>query len=306
MLKRWSDAVRDGDNVLALIRGSAVNQDGRSAGLTAPNGLAQQAVIEAALAAGEVEAGEVSYVEAHGTGTPLGDPIEMGALARVYGAGRRREEPLVVGSVKTNVGHLEAAAGVAGVIKVVLALQHGEIPPHLHFKRPNPHIRWEEIAVRIPVERTEWQGVNGRRLAGVSSFGFGGTNAHLIVEGVEKRARAEGERERPLHVLSLSAKEEAGLGRDGGAVGGAPAEPRRGEIGGCGVHGECGTKPFWASVGGGGGNGRGGRAEAVGGGGGGEGERSEARESGACGGARGGVSVHGAGIAVCGDGAAVI
>ncbi len=136
VLKRLSDALADGDRVLAVIRGSAVNQDGASSGLTAPNGPAQEAVIRAALANGGVAPHEVSYVEAHGTGTALGDPIEVQALGAVLGPGRAADQPLLVGSVKTNLGHLEAAAGVAGLIKVVLVLEHGEIPPSLHFSSP--------------------------------------------------------------------------------------------------------------------------------------------------------------------------
>ncbi len=182
VLKRLSDAVADGDNVLALIRGSAVNQDGRSSGLTVPNGPAQEAVIRQALANGRVEAAEIDYVEAHGTGTSLGDPIEAHALAAVLGAGRDASHPLVVGSVKTNLGHLEAAAGIAGLIKVVLSLQHQRIPPHLHFQSMNPHIDWKGVRVEIPVEGKDWKLGTKPRLAGVSSFGFSGTNAHVIVQ----------------------------------------------------------------------------------------------------------------------------
>src|SRR5262249_34462559 len=140
VLKRVSEAIKNGDSILAIIRGSAVNQDGRSSGLTVPNGLAQQAVIRAALSDAGVEPQQVSYVEAHGTGTALGDPIEVQALAAVLGEGRQPGHSLMIGSVKTNVGHLEAAAGIAGLIKVVLALQYDEIPPHLHFRTPTPHV----------------------------------------------------------------------------------------------------------------------------------------------------------------------
>ncbi|MHB1330146.1 MAG: beta-ketoacyl synthase N-terminal-like domain-containing protein, partial [Gemmatimonadales bacterium] len=143
VLKRLSDAERDGDHIRAVILGSAVNQDGASAGFSVPNGLAQEAVIRSALASAGIKPDRVGYVEAHGTGTPLGDPIEIEALAAVYGEGRSAGQPLLVGSVKTNVGHLEAAAGVAGLLKVVLALQHRTIPPHLHLRSPNPHIPWD-------------------------------------------------------------------------------------------------------------------------------------------------------------------
>ena len=210
VLKRLSDAQRDGDRVLAVIRGSAVNQDGRSGGLTAPNGLAQEAVLREALSSAGVSAAEVSYVEAHGTGTPLGDPIEVRALMAVMGEGRSKDRPLLVGSVKTNIGHLEAAAGVAGLIKVVLSLEHGEIPPHLHFENPNPHIAWDELAVRVPTRLRGWP--EGRRIAGVSSFGFSGTNAHVVVEEAPKQEeRVRAAVERPRHVLTLSAVTEAAL-----------------------------------------------------------------------------------------------
>jgi acyl transferase domain-containing protein/acyl carrier protein len=211
VLKRLSDAIADGDNILALIRGSAVNQDGRSGGLTVPNGPAQQAVIRAALTNAGVEPGQVSYVEAHGTGTSLGDPIELRALGAVLGQRRSPAENLIVGSVKTNIGHLESAAGVAGLIKLVLALQHQEIPPHLHLKNPNPYIPWAELPIKIPTELTPWLPFKGPRIAGLSSFGFSGTNAHLVVEEAPARQHQPMEVERPLHLLSLSAKSEGAL-----------------------------------------------------------------------------------------------
>ena len=179
VLRRLSDALGAGDEVLAVIRGSAVNQDGRSNGLTAPNGPSQEAVVRRALEVAGVDPADVGYVEAHGTGTPLGDPIELRALGRVLGPGRRPDCPLVVGSVKTNIGHLEAAAGIAGLIKAVLAVHHGRIPAHLNFTDPNPHVPWDELPVVIPTEAMAWP---GRRVAGVSSFGFGGTNAHVVLE----------------------------------------------------------------------------------------------------------------------------
>ncbi|MDP7690919.1 MAG: type I polyketide synthase [Vicinamibacterales bacterium] len=183
VLKRMSDALRDRDPVLAVIRGSAVNQDGRTAALTVPNGPAQTEVMRAALREAQIEAAGVSYVESHGTGTALGDPIEAGALAEVFGGGR--ESPLLVGSVKTNVGHTEAAAGVAGLIKVVLALQAEEIPPHLHYQTPNPlipQLAGDTPTLRIPTRVTPWAADGRTRVAGVSSFGFSGTNAHVLVE----------------------------------------------------------------------------------------------------------------------------
>jgi acyl transferase domain-containing protein/acyl carrier protein len=188
VLKRLADAERDGDRVLALVRGSALNQDGRSSGLTAPNGTAQEAVIRAALANARVAPAEVGYVEAHGTGTSLGDPIEVKALAGVYGAGR--QGPLMIGSVKTNIGHLEGAAGVAGLVKAVLALHEGVVPPHLHLRAPNPLIPWSEYPVSVPTSATPWVTAGKPRRAGVSSFGFSGTNAHVILEEAPARAQA--------------------------------------------------------------------------------------------------------------------
>ena len=216
VLKSLDDALRDGDSVLAVIRGSAVNQDGRSSGLTVPNGLAQQAVIRAALADAGVEGERVSYVEAHGTGTALGDPIEVQALAAALAGGRDRGRPLMVGSVKTNIGHLEAAAGIAGLIKVALALHHREIPPHLHFRNPTPHVAWDQLSLNIPTSRVPWHGGangNGSRIAGVSSFGFIGTNAHVVLEEAPQpgNENASEVQERPVHLLAVSARTRAGL-----------------------------------------------------------------------------------------------
>ncbi|MFL6335055.1 MAG: beta-ketoacyl synthase N-terminal-like domain-containing protein [Pyrinomonadaceae bacterium] len=214
VLKRLSEAEADGDRVLAVIRGTAVNQDGRSNGLTAPNGPAQQAVIRAALRNAGVEPWQLGYIEAHGSGTPLGDPIEFQALEAVLKDGRMPGgERCVVGSVKTNIGHLEAAAGVAGLIKVILSLGHGEIPAHLHLHEVNPHISLEESPLIVVTELTRWSAdPSGRRFAGVSSFGFGGTNAHVVLEGTsDSPAAAEPGVERPLHVLTLSAMTESAL-----------------------------------------------------------------------------------------------
>ena len=212
VLKRLSDAVAAGDNVLALIRGSAVNQDGRSGGLTVPNGPAQQAVIRRALRQAGVTPNLVSYVEAHGTGTSLGDPIELESLGAVYGEGRDSGAPLLVGSVKTNFGHLEAAAGIAGLIKIILSLQHGAIPAHLHFQEPTPRVDWSRLPLRVPTTLTDWQPVNGRFLAGVSSFGFSGTNAHVILEAGEPAAREPVAPHLPTATLfTLSAKSEPQL-----------------------------------------------------------------------------------------------
>jgi acyl transferase domain-containing protein/acyl carrier protein len=184
VLKRLSDALRAGDPILAVLYGSAVNQDGRSAGLTAPNLQAQQEVIRLALAQAEIRPQQVSYVEAHGTGTSLGDPIEVEALKGVLGRPRTSKEPPVcwLGSVKTNLGHTEATAGIAGLIKVVLSLQQQQIPPHLHFLSLNPNIQLDGTPFAIPTQAQPWPRQAGQpRYAGVSSFGFSGTNAHVIV-----------------------------------------------------------------------------------------------------------------------------
>ena len=191
VLKRLSDAEASGDRILGVILGSAVNQDGASAGLTVPNGPAQERVIEAALSHAGIEPSSVDYLEAHGTGTELGDPVEVEAAASVYGRGRDPEHPLLLGSVKTNVGHLEGAAGVAGLIKVVLALWAGVIPKHLHFERPNPRIAWDRLPVRVASEATGWPAREGPRRAAVSSFGYSGTNAHLVIEGRPDAAGTE-------------------------------------------------------------------------------------------------------------------
>jgi acyl-CoA synthetase (AMP-forming)/AMP-acid ligase II/3-oxoacyl-(acyl-carrier-protein) synthase/acyl carrier protein len=186
VLKRLSDARRENDRILALLLGSAVNQDGRSNGLTAPNGAAQQAVIQQALINAGIEPHAVSYVEAHGTGTPLGDPIEWRALEETIGRGRASDASCLVGSVKTNIGHLEAAAGAAGLIKTVLALHHGKVPAQLHLQRINPEI----VLGRglIPVTSAQrWPAGNATRVAGVSSFGFGGTNAHVVLGAPQEK-----------------------------------------------------------------------------------------------------------------------
>jgi acyl transferase domain-containing protein len=210
VLKRASDALADGDRILALIRGIAANQDGPSSGLTAPHGPAQQAVIRAALANGGIDPLAVGYIETHGTGTALGDPIEIQALSAVYGKGRPGDRPVYVGAVKTNIGHLEAAAGIASLLKAVIVLRKRAIPPHRNMRVPNPHIPWEQLPVKVPTRLTEWPaGYPG--LVGVSSFGFSGTNVHLVLEAPKAQARPATRMERPRHLLCLSARNAAAL-----------------------------------------------------------------------------------------------
>ena len=209
VLKRLSDALADGNRVLAVISGSALNQDGPSSGLTAPNGPQQQAVVREALQRAQRQPDEVDYIEAHGTGTSLGDPIEIQALAAVFGA--RGGRPLMVGSVKTNIGHLEVAAGISGLLKIVLSLQHEAIPPHLNLVRRNPHVDWESMHIDIPTRLTAWPRGARRRIAGVSSFGFSGTNAHVLLEEAPLPQPAGAAAERPQHLLTLSARSEPAL-----------------------------------------------------------------------------------------------
>ena len=206
VLKRLADAVRDGDRVLAVVRGSAVNQDGRSNGLMAPNPAAQAAVLRAACADAGVEPSEVDFVEAHGTGTLLGDPIEARALGAVYGRGRPADSPVLVGAAKTNLGHLEAAAGIVGLIKAALAVQRGEIPPNQHFDTPNPHIPFDDLRLKVVDEPTRWPQTGHPRLAGVSSFGFGGTNAHVVLEQAPPAPRRRPAPTPPVSTLVISGK----------------------------------------------------------------------------------------------------
>ena len=211
LLKLLSQAEADGDSIYAVIRGSAVNQDGRSNGITAPNLQAQEAVLRQAYRQAGVSPGHVQYIEAHGTGTKLGDPIEMKALGKVINKDRLPGDYCAVGSVKTNIGHLEAAAGIAGLIKVALSLKYQQIPPSLHFQDPNPYIPFHKLPLRVQETLAPWQKGSSLALAGVSSFGFGGTNAHVVLEEapIQKSQTQDSELvERPCHILTLSAKSE--------------------------------------------------------------------------------------------------
>ncbi|NBD11943.1 type I polyketide synthase [Corallococcus silvisoli] len=216
VLKRLSDALAAGDNIWAVIHGSAVNQDGLSNGLTAPNGGAQRAVIRKALERARLTGAEVGLIEAHGTGTSLGDPIEVEALSEIYGGSEGERRPCALGSIKTNIGHLEAGAGIVGILKVALALKHGAIPANLHFQALNPHISLDGTRLFVPTELTPWPGPAERRYGAVSSFGAGGTNAHVVLGSVEssrpeaapRPTKAVAER---AHLLVLSARSRTAL-----------------------------------------------------------------------------------------------
>ncbi|MBD2208741.1 SDR family NAD(P)-dependent oxidoreductase [Nostoc linckia FACHB-104] len=222
VLKPLSQAVADGDRIYAVILGSAVNQDGRSNGITAPNSLAQEAVLRAAYRQARVSPGQVQYIEAHGTGTKLGDPIEVKALGKVLSEDRHPGEYCALGSVKTNIGHTEAAAGIAGLIKVALSLKHGQIPPSLHFQEANPYIPFDKLPLRVQQKLEPWPETGESAIAGVSSFGFGGTNAHVVLAKQKAKSFGDPLVKSPsnqtiisstpqLHLLTLSAKNEKTL-----------------------------------------------------------------------------------------------
>ncbi|MFI4955505.1 MAG: type I polyketide synthase, partial [Gammaproteobacteria bacterium] len=182
ILKRLSDAVKDNDRILAVIKSSVMNQDGASSGLTVPNGVAQEKLLRAALSHAQLEPRHISYLEAHGTGTELGDPMELHALSMVYQKSHDEQKPLIIGSVKANIGHLESAAGMAGLIKVILSLQHEAIPAQINLQSINSKINLTHIPAHIPLELTPWKKQAEPRRAGISSFGFSGINAHIILE----------------------------------------------------------------------------------------------------------------------------
>ena len=223
VLKRLSEAARDGDRIWSVIRSVALNQDGTTSGLTVPSADAQERCIEEALRRAGLQPSDIDYLEAHGTGTEVGDPIEARATAAAYGKGRGPDRPLVMGSVKTNIGHLEAAAGVAGVIKTVLAMRRRTIPKHLHFRNPSPQIEWDRIPVKVAADRMEWPHRSDRRpRAGVSGFGWSGTNAHLLLEGPASSEREPGKEDphsrwwptgSAMQVRASRALEDAGAGQ---------------------------------------------------------------------------------------------
>ncbi len=231
VLKRLSDAQRDGDRIWATIRGSAVNQDGRSNGLTAPNGPAQEALLRAALRVARVSPEAVGYVEAHGTGTSLGDPIEFEALRNVLGAPRPDGSQCLLGSVKTNIGHLESAAGVAGLMKAVLALAHERIPRSLNFRTLNPRIRLAGSSLAIASDAASWPRGEATRIAGVSSFGISGTNAHVLVEQAPAAHEAAPAPARAAELVVLSAKTPRGAARGRRSPARTPRRSPRGVAG---------------------------------------------------------------------------
>ena len=213
ILKRLSDAIQDGDPILAVIKGTAINQDGTSNGLTAPNGIAQQKVMLSAIADAGVEPGDVKFIETHGTGTSLGDPIEVEAIGSVLSQGHSKENPVYIGSVKTNIGHLESASGVAALIKVVLSFQNQAIPPNIHFHNPSPYIAWDELPIKVPTQLSPWPKTEKPRLAGINSFGFSGTNAHIVIQDWpnDKKPLETHHPNKQFYALPLSAKNQPAL-----------------------------------------------------------------------------------------------
>ena len=214
LLKRLSDAIRDNNEILGVIRATGINQDGKSNGLTAPNGEAQEKLIRKTLSNAGLNNLDIDYVEMHGTGTKLGDPIEVNAVAAIYGKGRNDENRLKIGSVKSNIGHLEAAAGISSIIKVLLSMKHNLIPANLHFQTPNPLINWTETKLEVVSQHTPWEKENGLKVAAVNGFGFGGSNAHVIIEEYRQPQQSADETAKQDgidRVLKLSAKSKISL-----------------------------------------------------------------------------------------------
>ncbi len=207
ILKRLSDAIADQDPIKAVLLGSAVNQDGRTSSITTPNSLSQQAVIKKALANSQLEPQQISYLESHGTGTSLGDLIELEALSSVF----KENQKLVLGAVKTNIGHLESASGIASLIKTILALQHQTIPANLHLRSPNEQLNWQDSPFVLPAENLAWSSDEESRVAGVSAFGFSGTNAHLVVAEAPKLDRQENPQQPSSNIFTLSARNKPAL-----------------------------------------------------------------------------------------------
>lgn len=211
ILKRLSEAIKDNNRILAVIRGTATNQDGKSNGLTAPSGVAQQKVILSALQNSGLMPEEIDYVETHGTGTPLGDPIEVNAIASIYGKNRVSNNQLYIGSVKSNIGHLEPVAGMAGITKIIKAFENDLIPANFAFKTPNPFIDWNNISVKVVSEHKDWHKNGKLRRACINSFGFGGSNAHVILEEPPRIEKRINKNDRDYHILNISAKSSEAL-----------------------------------------------------------------------------------------------
>ena len=214
LLKRLSDAIRDNNEILGVVSGTGINQDGKSNGLTAPNGEAQEKLIRKTMTRSGLNPSEIDYVEMHGTGTKLGDPIEVGAVAATYGLGHKDTDLLKIGSVKSNIGHLEGAAGVASIIKVLLAMRHQMIPANLHFHEPNPYIDWEHSNITVVAKNTPWNKEDGKRIAAINGFGFGGSNAHVIIEEYKPEISNEQVQEAQdgiQYMLKLSAQAKPAL-----------------------------------------------------------------------------------------------
>ena len=211
ILKRVADAKNQKDNILGIVKGTAINQDGKSNGLTAPNGASQEKVIKKALKDASLKSSDIDYVEMHGTGTSLGDPIEVGAIVNTYCKNRIKEKPLKIGSVKSNIGHLEATAGMASIIKALLSFKNNLIPANLHFTNPNPLIDWDSSPVEVLSVNTEWKKNKKPRRVGINGFGFGGSNAHIILEEPENPELEDNKMMDPLYIFKVSAKNKKSL-----------------------------------------------------------------------------------------------